>query len=151
MTAKVVMPEKMVEGLSATEVKIFPINNIKLYLVQSGGNIQTYNSPDLTLINFVNKFQKFAEEFFVNNHYMNTSVQKMNRGPTGRPPLKNKKSVGEQDYEEDFGLLAETLRIIDSIYEMRFIEKISRPIERRVKEEYVEKVAGKMEILHAKL
>ena len=82
---------------------------------------------------------------------MNTSVQKMNRGPTGRPPLKNKKSVGEQDYEEDFGLLAETLRIIDSIYEMRFIEKISRPIERRVKEEYVEKVAGKMEILHAKL
>ena len=43
------------------------------------------------------------------------------------------------------------IRIIDSIYEMRFVEKISRPIGRGVKEEYVEKVAGKMENLHGKL
>ena len=59
---------------------------------------------------------------------MNSSVQKMNRGSMGRPPLKNKKSGLEQDLEEDYGMLSETLRIIDSIYEMRFIEKISRPI-----------------------
>ena len=31
---------------------------------------------------------------------------------------------------------------------MRFIEKISRPIEKRLKEEYVEKFAGRMESLH---
>lgn len=34
---------------------------------------------------------------------------------------------------------------------MRFIEKISRPILRKEKEEYVEKFAGKMENLHNKL
>ena len=31
---------------------------------------------------------------------------------------------------------------------MRFIEKISRPVEKRLKEEYVEKFAGRMESLH---
>ena len=40
---------------------------------------------------------------------------------------------------------------MDNLNEMRFIEKISRPIERRTKEEYVEKFAGKMECLHNKL
>lgn len=34
---------------------------------------------------------------------------------------------------------------------MRFIERISRPVERRIKEEIVEKFAGKMEHLHSLL
>ena len=40
----------------------------------------------------------------------------MNKASTGKPSLRHKKSLAEQDYEEDFGMLAETLRIIDSIY-----------------------------------
>ena len=40
---------------------------------------------------------------------------------------------------------------MNTLNEMRFIEKISRPIERRTKEEYVEKFAGWMENLHNKL
>ena len=40
------------------------------------------------------------------------------------------------------------MRSIESLYEMRFIEKISRPIEKRTKEEIVEKFAGRMENLH---
>lgn len=50
---------------------------------------------------------------------MDTSQQKMVRGPA-KPPLRNKKSAQEQE-EEEIGLLAETLRILDSISEMRFI------------------------------
>lgn len=45
----------------------------------------------------------------------------MNKASFSKPQLKNKKSGMDQDYEEDFGLLNETLKIIDSISEMRFI------------------------------
>jgi hypothetical protein len=40
---------------------------------------------------------------------------------------------------------------MDNLHEMRFIEKISRPVEKRVKLEIVEKFAGKMERLHSLL
>ena len=41
------------------------------------------------------------------------------------------------DPEEDENIIQEVVRAIESLYEMRFVEKISRPIDRKVKEDYI--------------
>ena len=46
---------------------------------------------------------------------------------------KNKRVTGDNE-EEEFTLLTDSLKSIDSLYEMRFIQKISRPVEKRVKD-----------------
>ena len=44
----------------------------------------------------------------------------------------------------DIYKLNDALKCIEALFEMRLIEKLSRPVEKRIKEELVEKFAGKM-------
>jgi hypothetical protein len=36
--------------------------------------------------------------------------------------------------EEDFNILSDVLKLIDSLFEMRLVEKLSRPMEKKAKE-----------------
>ena len=48
-------------------------------------------------------------------------------------------------------IFSDILTLINNCYEMRFIEKISRPIDQKNRNQIVEKYAGMMEEIHIKM
>ena len=52
--------------------------------------------------------------------------------------IAKRSTVGEN---EQFKILEDVLALIDSLFEMRLIEKISRPIDNDQKKQYVERYA----------
>lgn len=48
-------------------------------------------------------------------------------------------------------ILSEILTLINHCYEIRFIEKISRPIDQKTRAQIVEKYAGIMQEIHIKM
>lgn len=61
------------------------------------------------------------------------------------------KKTAESNMSSNISVFQEVGVLMDNIYNMRFIEKVSSPIGKQEKEVLVEKFAGKLEKLHSKL
>lgn len=59
---------------------------------------------------------------------------------------KKRKEEGEEE-----NILQETLKLLESLFEARLIERIARPSDRKVREELIERYGNKLEELHLKL
>lgn len=62
---------------------------------------------------------------------------------------RRKKGVNEESDEEN--ILQEVLKILEQLFEARLVERIARPIDRKVREDQIEKYGAKLEALHEKL
>ncbi len=63
-------------------------------------------------------------------------------------PVRKKK--GNEDTEEE-NILQEVLKILEQLFDARLIERIARPIDKKVRESHIEQYGVKLELLHEKL
>lgn len=58
-----------------------------------------------------------------------------------------RKKKGNEDTEEE-NILQEVLKILEQLFDARLIERIARPIDKKVREVHIEQYGIKLELLH---
>jgi hypothetical protein len=59
-----------------------------------------------------------------------------------------RKKRGTNEETEDENILQEVLKILEQLFEARLIERIARPIDKKVREVHIEQYGLKLESLH---
>lgn len=59
-----------------------------------------------------------------------------------------RKKRGNQDETDEENILQEVLKILEQLFEARLIDRISRPTDKKVREEQIDKFGVKLELLH---